>query len=49
MGLIYTLERVLRDVGAQEAAHKAVPSSFVVKFLGVLFNLLEMTVSVTPE
>ena len=28
---------------------EVVPPSFVVEFLGVLFNLLEMTVSVTPE
>ena len=44
-----TLENLLRDLGIIEAPDKAVPPSVIVEFLGVLFNFLEMTISVTPD
>ena len=44
-----TLGNLMRDIGAVEATDKAVSPSYIVEFLGVLFNLLELTISVTPD
>ena len=44
-----TLQNLLRDMRIQESLEKAVPPAFIVEFLGVLFNFLEMTISVTPD
>ena len=43
------LGNLLRDVGTTESIKKAVPPSFMVEFLGVLFNLLTMTMHVTDD
>ena len=44
-----TLGNLLRDLGIDESLEKAIPPSEIVEFLGVLFNLREMTMSVTSE
>ena len=44
-----TLGNLLRDLGVQEAQDKAIPPSEVIEFLGVLYDLVNMTISVTPE
>ena len=43
-----TLGNLLRDLGVKESLKKAVPPTHVLEFLGVLFDLLRMTISVTP-
>ena len=43
------LHNLLRDLGASEAVQKAVLPTYVLEFLGVLFDLWNMTISVTPE
>ena len=44
-----TLRNLLRDLGASEACEKAVLPTHVLEFLGVLFDLLNMTISVSPQ
>ena len=44
-----TLGNLLQDLGVQEADEKAVSPTHIIEFLGVWFNLLMMTISVTPE
>ena len=43
-----TLGNLLRDLGVSEATDKAVPPSDIIEFLGILFDLVNMTISVTP-
>ena len=38
---------LLRDLGVSEALKKAVPPTDIIEFLGVWFNLVEMTISIT--
>ena len=45
----YALGNLLRDLGISEAHEKAVPPTYIIEFLGVLYNFLKMTISVTPE
>ena len=44
-----TLRNLLRDLGASEACEKAVLPTHALEFLGVLFDLLNMTISVSPK
>ena len=44
-----TLKNLLSDLGATEAEHKAVAPTETLEFLGVWFNLKEMTISVMPQ
>lgn len=44
-----TMKNLLRDVGVCEAEDKAVPPSFVIEFLGILFNFLDMTISIPQD
>lgn len=44
-----TLCRLLRDLGVSEAEDKAVPPTYIIEFLGILFNLLTMTMSIPEE
>ena len=44
-----TLGRLLRDIGAKEANEKAVPPCTVLEFLGVLFDLVNMTIGVMEQ
>ena len=44
-----TLGNLLRDLGAKEAEDKAVPPTYHIEFLGVLFDLINMTIGITPE
>ena len=44
-----TLGNLLRDLGVGEAEEKSVEPTQLVEFLGVLFNLKDMIISVTPE
>ena len=43
------LGEILREIGIQESTHKAVPPSFIATFLGILINLIDMTLEITPE
>ena len=43
------LTNLLRDIGATEAEEKSVPPAEEVEILGVLFNFLLMTISITPS
>ena len=43
------LHNLLRDLGVKEAEDKAVPPSTIIEFLGVLYDMVNMTISVTPE
>ena len=45
----HTLRNLLRDLGASEALQKAVEPTHIIEFLGVLFDLLRMTISVSPS
>ena len=44
-----TLGFLLRDLGVGESLEKSVEPTQIIEFLGVLFNLLTLTISVTPE
>ena len=44
-----TLGNLLRDLGVKEAQDKAIPPSEIIEFLGVLYNLRNMTIAVTEE
>ena len=44
-----TLRNLLRDLGASEATQKAVLPTYIIEFLGVLFDLITMTISITPK
>lgn len=44
----YAMKRLLRNVGVDEAEDKAVPPAYCIEFLGVLFDLWHMTMSI-PE
>ena len=44
-----TLGHLLRDLGVGESMDKSVEPTQIIEFLGVLFNLLTLTISVTPE
>lgn len=44
-----TLKRLLKDLGVSEAVDKAVPPSYTVEFLGILFNLLDLTMAIPDE
>ena len=44
----WTLGRLLRDLGVSEAEDKSVPSSEIIKFLGVMYDFIRQTISVTP-
>ena len=43
------LGNLLCDIGAKEAANKAVPPTHMLEFLGVWFNLLNRTIHVTQD
>lgn len=43
------LRRLLRDLGVDEAQDKAVPPSYIVEFLGILFNLLTLTMEIPKD
>ena len=43
------LGNLLRDMGVSEAKQKSVPPCTIIEFLGVLYNLQNQTISVTPE
>ena len=43
------LGNLLCDIGADESPEKAVPPDTVVEFLGVLFDFMNMTISVTLD
>ena len=40
---------LLQDVGVWESEHKACPPSFLMVVLGILFNTIDMTISITPN
>ena len=40
---------VLNNIGIEESKHKATPPTCIAIFLGVLFNTITMTLSITPE
>lgn len=44
----YTLRRLLKDLGVSEAEDKAVLPTYIVEFLGILFNLWMLTMEI-PE
>ena len=44
-----TLKNLLRDLGATEAEWKAVPPTHALEFLGVWFDLINMTILVTEQ
>ena len=48
MASFLTLGRLLHDLGVKEAPDKSVWPSTVVEFLGILFNLVLLTISVPP-
>ena len=43
------LGHLLRDLGVSESEKKSIPPSDIIEFLGVLYNLAEQTISITPE
>ena len=43
------LGNLLRDIGATESLAKAVPPTYLIEFLGVLFDLKNHTISVTED
>ena len=43
------LKQVLEKAGLKEAEQKAVPPSEIVTFLGILFNTITLTLTITPE
>lgn len=45
----WALKRLLRDLGASEATDKAVAPTYLVEFLGILFDLLEMTMEIPGD
>ena len=40
---------ILASTGIKEAKHKTVPSSYIAIFLGILFDMISMTMQITPE
>lgn len=44
----YTVKYVLKSAGAVESAEKAIPPSTSMIFLGILFNSIDMTMSIDP-
>ena len=45
----HTLGNLLRDLGIKESVKKAVAPTHIIEFLGVLFDMLRMTISITPQ
>ena len=43
------LGEILNSIGIEESTSKAQPPAHIATFLGVLFNTIEMTMSITPE
>ena len=44
-----TLGNLLRDLGVQEALDKAIPPSYIIEFLGVMYDFIKMIIYVTDE
>lgn len=44
-----TIKNLLRDVGVNEALDKAVPPCYIIEFLGILFDLLTLTMSIPAD
>ena len=40
---------LLRDLGVKEAEQKSVPPSHIIEFLGILFDIIKMTISIPKE
>ena len=49
MSAYITLGNLLRDMGVQEAEAKAIPPTEVIEFLGVWYDMVNMTISMTSE
>ena len=40
---------LLQDIGVWESEHKACPLSSLIVVLGIMFNMVDMTISIAPE
>ena len=40
---------LLQDVGVWESEHKACPPSSLMVVLGIMFNMIDMTISISPK
>ena len=48
-GALDTLQQIMRELGIVEAKHKICPPSQTMIWLGILFNSVEMTMTIPPE